>query len=41
MKRIILSVATLMLVTGAVALGESPRARQTSISHSQVFVMHD
>jgi hypothetical protein len=41
MKRIILSVATLTLVTGAVALGESPRARQTSIPHSQAFVMQD
>ncbi len=41
MKRIILSVATLTLVTGPVALGESPRARQSSIFHSQVFVMHD
>jgi hypothetical protein len=41
MKRLILSVATMTLVTGAVALGESPRARQASISHSQVFVMQD
>jgi hypothetical protein len=41
MKRIVLSVATLALATGAVALGESQKARQTSIPHSQVFVMQD
>ena len=41
MKRIILSVATLTLVTGAVALCESTKARRTSIPHSQVFVMQD
>jgi hypothetical protein len=41
MKRILLSVATLTLATGAVVLGESPKARQTSIPHSQVFVMQE
>jgi uncharacterized protein YdeI (BOF family) len=41
MKRIVFSVATLALATGAVVLGESPKARQTSIPHSQVFVMQD
>jgi hypothetical protein len=41
MRRIVLSVAALTLATGAVALGESPKARQTSILHSQVFVMQD
>jgi len=41
MKRIVLSMATLTLATGAVAFGESPKARQTSIPHSQVFVMQD
>jgi len=34
-------VATLTLATEAVALGESSRARQANISHSQVFVMQD
>jgi hypothetical protein len=41
MRRIVLSVAALTLATGAVALAESPKARQASILHSQVFVMQD
>src|SRR5271167_855108 len=41
MKWIVLSVATLALATGAVALGEGSKAAQTSIPHSQVFLMQN
>jgi hypothetical protein len=41
MKRIILSVATLTLAIAAVALGESPKARQTGIPHWQAFLIED
>ena len=41
MKRIILNVATLTLAAGAVILCGSPKAKASSILHSQVFVMQD
>ncbi len=41
MKSIILGVAMLTLAAGVVALDESPKARQTSISHTQALVMRD
>lgn len=41
MKRIVLSVATMALATGAVALGERPKATQSSVPHSQIIVMQD
>jgi len=41
MKSIILGVTMLTVATGAMALGESPKARQTSILYSQAFMMQD
>lgn len=41
MKRIVLSVATLALATGAVALGESTKATPTRTRPSQIFLVQD
>ena len=41
MQRIVLSVATLALASGAVIFGASLRAAQAAVFHSQVFVMQD
>jgi len=41
MKRILLSVATLSLACGAVALAESPKAKEASVSPSRIYAMQD
>ncbi|MGH9712356.1 MAG: DUF5818 domain-containing protein [Candidatus Acidiferrales bacterium] len=41
MKRIVLSVATLTLASGAVIFGASPKAAQAAVSHSQDFATQE
>jgi|SRR5271163_4531348 len=41
MKRILLSVATLSLACGAVALADSPKAKEPSVSSPQILAMQN
>jgi len=41
MKRILLNVAALSLACGTVALAENPKAKEASVSPSQIFAMQD